>query len=48
MNKNDIVVAAGEGAIAIETIQTPGRRAMPMADFLRGNTVEAGDLFEDI
>ncbi len=48
VNRDDIVVATGEGALAISTIQTPGKRAMPMADFLRGNTVEVGDLFEDV
>ncbi len=48
VNRDDIVVATGEGALAIETIQTPGKRAMPMADFLRGNTVEVGDLFEEV
>ena len=48
VNRDDIVVATGEGALAIETIQTPGKRAMPMADFLRGNAVEVGDPFEEI
>jgi len=47
VNRDDIVVATGEGALATETIPTPGKRAMPMADFLRGNAVEVGDLFED-
>ncbi len=46
--EDGIVVAAGEDALAIEMMQAPGKRAMPMADFLRGNTVEAGDLFEDV
>lgn len=48
VNKSDIVVAAGEGALAIEVIQASGKKAMPMADFLRGNAIEAGDLFEDV
>ena len=48
INKNDIVVVARKGAIAIETIQTPGKRAMPVADFLRGNAVQPGDHFEEI
>ncbi len=48
INKNDIVVAAGDGAIAIETIQTHGKRAIPVADFLRGNALQPGDRFEDL
>ncbi|MDK1022208.1 MAG: methionyl-tRNA formyltransferase [Candidatus Hydrogenedentes bacterium] len=48
VREDDIVVAAGEGALAIEMIQASGKKAMPMADFLRGNTIEAGDLFEDV
>lgn len=42
-----IVVATGDGAIAIETIQAPGKRAMPVGDFLRGNAVQPGGRFED-
>lgn len=40
-----LVVAAGEGAVRILTIQVPGRRAMPAAEFLRGNPLGGGDRF---
>ena len=29
-------VACGRGALAVEQLQPPGKRAMPAADFLRG------------
>ncbi len=48
VREDGIVVAAGEGALAIEIMQATGKRAMHMADFLRGNAIEAGDLFEDV
>ena len=43
-----LVVATGEGLLAISEIQMPGKRAMAVADFLRGHTVSCGDRFEDI
>lgn len=47
VNKDEIVVAAGQGAIAIQEIQAPGKRAMPAADFLRGRPIDVGTRFED-
>jgi methionyl-tRNA formyltransferase len=38
-----LVVAASEGAVAIKTVQTPGKKALPVADFLRGHRVQPGD-----
>ncbi|QEH32846.1 Methionyl-tRNA formyltransferase [Aquisphaera giovannonii] len=39
-----LVVAAGRDALRILEIQIPGKRAMPAADFLRGNRLHPGDL----
>ena len=43
-----IVVAAGEGAVGIVSLQAPGKRAMAAGDFLRGHRIEPGDKFEDL
>lgn len=39
-----ILVAAGEGALQIETLQPAGRRMMSADEFLRGQSLKAGDL----
>jgi methionyl-tRNA formyltransferase len=47
--ENDrVVVAAGKDALAIVKIQAPGKRAMPMRDYLRGHAIETGERFEDL
>ncbi len=38
-----IVVACGEGAVAVATLQAEGRRALPAAEFVRGERVAAGE-----
>ena len=38
-----VVVACGEGAIAVATLQGEGRRALPAAEFVRGERVLAGE-----
>ena len=43
-----VVVATGDGALAILEFQAPGKRAMPMADYLRGHPMSAGQRFEDL
>lgn len=43
---SQLVVACGEGALAIEEIQRPGGRRMPAADFLRGSSLRAGTVME--
>jgi len=43
-----IVVATGRGTLSIVTIQAPGKRPMPVADYLRGNPMTAGQTFEDL
>ncbi|RUL86474.1 methionyl-tRNA formyltransferase [Tautonia sociabilis] len=40
-----LVVAAGTGAVRLVTLQVPGKKAMPAAEFLRGHAVQPGDLF---
>lgn len=39
----DLVVAAGEGAVRLLSVQVPGKKAMPAADFLRGHFLRPGD-----
>lgn len=48
VNKSDVVVAAGEGAVALERVQAPGKKPMDMGDYLRGNSSSVGDRFEDV
>ncbi|MFI5454706.1 MAG: methionyl-tRNA formyltransferase [Isosphaerales bacterium] len=38
-----LVVAGGEGAIALRTIQLPGKKILTAAEFLRGYRVQPGD-----
>ena len=40
---NRIVVACGEGAVAVATRQSEGRKALPAADFVRGERVAPGE-----
>ena len=42
MTKNTIVVAAGEGALALKEIQLAGKKRMPVQAFLLGSSVETG------
>jgi methionyl-tRNA formyltransferase len=41
--KGELLVASGEGAVAILELQPAGRQMMPVADFLRGHPVQPGD-----
>lgn len=41
-----VYIAAGEGQLGIRAFQMPGKRAMPMADFLRGHAIALGEQFE--
>lgn len=38
-----LVVAAGSGAVEIQALQVPGKRALPAAEFLRGYRAAPGD-----
>ncbi len=40
---DELIVAAGEGAVRLLTVQVPGKRPMGAADFLRGHHVQPGD-----
>jgi methionyl-tRNA formyltransferase len=46
--KDRLIISTGEGAIAILLIQAPGKRALPVSDFLRGHPVRPGQRFEDL
>lgn len=43
-----VCVATGDGLLAIHTLQPPGKRAMAMADYLRGHPIAVGNRFEDL
>jgi methionyl-tRNA formyltransferase len=45
VNKDSIDVATGDGILRLKQIQLPGKRAMPVADFLNANTIKAGEHF---
>lgn len=45
VEKDRVVVATGEGGLAILVFQAPGKRAMPMGDFLRGHPMTPGETF---
>tara|TARA_R110001606_G_scaffold346892_5_gene496091 strand:+ start:53004 stop:53936 length:933 start_codon:yes stop_codon:yes gene_type:complete len=45
VNKTSIDVATGDGILRLNQIQLPGKRAMPVADFLNANTIKAGEHF---
>lgn len=42
-SRDRLVVASGAGAVALLTVQVPGKKPMPVAEFLRGHPVEVGD-----
>lgn len=46
VEKDRVVAATGQGQLAILVFQAPGKRAMPMTDFLRGHAIHVGDRFE--
>jgi methionyl-tRNA formyltransferase len=39
-----VIVACGEGSLLLTGLQCPGRKAMPVDEFLRGFKISAGDL----
>lgn len=45
-NKKGLFVKANEGIIQIEEIQGENAKKMPVGDFLRGNEIMAGEIFE--
>lgn len=45
VSKEQIVVACGNGALALEVLQKPGGKALPVAQFIQGFPIKAGDHF---
>lgn len=43
-----LVVATGDGLLAIEVLQFPGKRALPVVEFLRGHRLTGDECFEDL
>lgn len=46
VDRNTIVVACGEGALAITELQKAGGKRLPVQQFLAGNPLKAGDHFD--
>lgn len=42
VDKTGLRVACGEGILNITRLQFPGKRAMPVSDYIKGNTIETG------
>jgi methionyl-tRNA formyltransferase len=45
VNKEQILVACGKGALALEVLQKPGGKVLPVAQFVQGFPIKAGDCF---
>ena len=43
--KDRLVIAAGEGAVELKILQSPGKKPMAAADFLRGHGVKTGEIW---
>jgi methionyl-tRNA formyltransferase len=43
--KDRLVVGAGVGSVELVTIQAPGKKPMPISEYLRGHRIEVGDRF---
>ena len=48
VDKVRLLVATGNGLLSIKVFQVPGKKAMPIGDFLKGHTVSPGDYFLDL
>lgn len=46
--RDHVVVACGEGTLAILEIQMPGKKPMSMDAFMRGRPIALGEAFEDL
>jgi methionyl-tRNA formyltransferase len=46
VNKRGITVACGKDALRLETLQRPGGKAQPAAQFLQAIPVQVGDMFD--
>ncbi|MFH2134261.1 MAG: methionyl-tRNA formyltransferase [Pseudomonadota bacterium] len=47
INKSEIVVACGQGTLALEVLQKPGGKPLPAAQFVQGFPLKVGDRFGD-
>jgi methionyl-tRNA formyltransferase len=45
ISKENILVACGHGALALELLQKPGGKALPAAQFIQGFPIKVGDHF---
>ncbi len=45
VEKDAIIVACGSGALALKVLQRPGAKALPVAQFVQGFPIRAGDRF---
>ncbi len=45
VSRDRLLVAAGSGAVDLLVVQPPGKRPMPVAEFLRGHRIKPGDRF---
>ncbi len=45
VNKEHILVACGDGTLALEVLQKPGAKALPVAQFVQGFPIKVGDRF---
>ena len=48
VDKESVHVATGSGCLSLLVFQAPGKRAMPMAEFLRGNHIEPGEILGEL
>jgi methionyl-tRNA formyltransferase len=48
VEKDKLLVATGSGQLSIEVFQAPGKKAMSIKDYLRGNKMTPGDQFEEM
>jgi methionyl-tRNA formyltransferase len=48
VEKERLLVATGKGQLAVRVFQMPGKRAMTMAEFLRGQKIQPGERFEEL
>lgn len=48
VEKDAVFAVTGEGVLAIRTIQAPGKRVLPIGDYMRGHPIQPDDRFEDL
>ena len=48
VGSDGIVVATGDGRLALDMLQIPGKRALPVAEFMRGHRLTTDECFEDL